>query len=531
MEGEVRINNRSLPDGSVLAGQYEIVSVLGEGGFAITYMGNNKDGKNVAVKEYFPSSFAVRENGKLKVFSETKELFEKGKKRFIKEAEVLREFQHLDGIATVYDCFEENDTAYIVMEYIEGITLGEYVIGQGVLSYKELVTLLSPVIKALAQIHRHGVIHRDISPDNIIIGLDNKARLIDFGAAGIVGREGIINNMNNVGNETVGLEYRNTVILKAGYAPPEQYIEGGRLGSWTDVYGLAATLYMGVTGHVPMDTVERLQRGEKETEKELYTALVKGSDDKHVVDNIEGKINANVTACILPWQARAILTGLSLNVDDRYSDMGEFYEALTVEPSIEHDVTVMGNNVSKENTKYIEKRMKQTGSNRFTLILAVISLALVIILSIVVGMMIVEQKRMNNNDVNLNGQKLTADNITSDENISDTIVDKNIDKSDDSQISEDGDEAESETQKKQNTAETTQSAIEKKQITTETTQTVTDKRRSVTETNTENKTPTAEQAATDNSYKDNKKNTTEKKTTEAINIHEEDSVEHLDIEE
>lgn len=504
MEGEGIINNRTLPDGSVLAGQYEIVSVLGEGGFAITYMGNNKDGKSVAVKEYFPSSFAVRENGKLKVFSDTKELFEKGKRRFVKEAEVLREFQHLDGIVTVYDCFEENETAYIVMEYIEGITLNEYVSGQGVLSYKELVSLLSPVIKALARIHRHGVIHRDISPDNIIIGLDNNARLIDFGAAGIIGKESMINNMDNVGSEGVGLEYRNTVILKAGYAPPEQYIEGGRLGAWTDVYGLAATLYMGITGRAPMDTVERLQRGEKETQKELYAMLVKGSNEKFV----RGSMDVNEAVSILPWQARAILNGLSLNVDDRYSDMGEFYEALTVEPSIEHDVTMMGNNIPKENAKYIEKRMKQSGSNRFTLILAIISLALVIILSIVVGIMIVEQRKMNSNDVG---------------------------KSIDSQISEDSDETESETvsksEKEQLTTEVIQSLTKEKQAATETTQSVTEKHQAGTETNTENKEPETEQAVTNNSHKATEKTTTEKKTTEAINIHEEDSMEHLDIEE
>lgn len=514
--------SRTLPQGTVLIGQYEIVSVLGEGGFGITYMGRNKDGRTVAVKEYFPSSFAAREAGRLHIFSETKDKFETGKRRFVKEAEVLRQFQYLDGIAAVYECFEENDTAYIVMEYIEGITLKEYVEGQGVLTYNELVSLISPVMRALIQIHRHGVIHRDISPDNIIIGLDNKARLIDFGAAGLINGSNMFNNAESGDNSVVyktheishrgtlegrekeqgyDSDFGKTVILKAGYAPPEQYIEGGRLGAWTDVYGLAATLYMGITGRAPIDTVERLQRGEKQTGEELY-AMLTGSSNEQSINSYN---EFSGVERVLPWQAKAILTGLSLAVDDRYSDMGEFYEALTVEPSIEHDVTVMGNGITGKKARYIEKRMKQTGGNRFNLILAVISLSLVIILSIVVGIMITEQSRTGRDD--MSRQNLTTDNITSEGDVLDTSTDMEGDNTETKQPVKKGRELSTEIEK--NNAE----------------------EESLEETTTENTAYVTTGSENRNLRKTTEKNTGENKTTEAIRIHEEDSVEHLDIEE
>lgn len=369
--------SRALPSGTMLLGEYEIISVLGEGGFAITYKGKNGDGNTVAIKEYFPSSFSVREN--IRVFSETKEQFESGKRRFIKEAEVLREFQHLDGIVAVYDCFEENGTAYIVMEYIEGITLKEYVTEQGVVPYEELMELISSMIRALAQIHRHGVIHRDISPDNVMIGLDNKARLIDFGAVGILNEDG---------------NYGKTVILKTGYAPAEQYLEDGKMGAWTDVYGLAATLYMSLTGTSPMNVLARLQRDETETRREMYHALTS-------------------QAHILPWQAEAILTGMALAVDERYSNMGEFYEALTVEPSMEHDATVMGHMVPGEDEKLVRARIRKNQQAKLPLILAGVSLTLVLLLSVIVGKLMVDQ----------NGQYGRVDSETqTDESKKDTFV-------------------------------------------------------------------------------------------------------------
>ena len=507
--------SRTLPQGTVLIGQYEIVSVLGEGGFGITYMGRNKDGRTVAVKEYFPSSFAAREAGRLHIFSETKDKFETGKRRFVKEAEVLRQFQYLDGIAAVYECFEENDTAYIVMEYIEGITLKEYVEGQGVLTYNELVSLISPVMRALIQIHRHGVIHRDISPDNIIIGLDNKARLIDFGAAGLINGSNMFNNAES-GDDSIVYEtheisskgtlencekeqrydsdFGKTVILKTGYAPPEQYIEDGRLGAWTDVYGLAATLYMGITGRAPIDTVERLQRGEKQTGEELY-AMLTGSSNERPLNSYN---KSSGSEHVLPWQAKAILTGLSLAVDERYSDMKEFYEALTVAPSIEHDVTVMGHTLGREDVKLIRGRVKAKGwRNRLPLILAGVSLTLVLILSVIVGIMMAEQKEHKDNIQGENIQDTRENPVRTEVTTSQQRTeDVNTAKT----------EATSDTNNSTEATSNTNNSTEASSDTNNSTEVTTQKQPTV------------------NTKK------TERSTTESIKIHEEDSVEHLDIE-
>ena len=448
--------NRILPAGTVLLEQYEILSVLGEGGFAITYMARDKDGKTVAVKEYFPSSFAVRQYERLHVFSKSGDRFEKGKRRFVKEAEVLREFQHLEGIAEVYDCFEENDTAYIVMEYIEGITLKEYVLDQGVLTYEELISLVSPMMRALVKIHRHGVIHRDISPDNIIIGLDNKARLIDFGAAGMFGQG-------------------KTVILKTGYAPPEQYIEDGRLGPWTDVYALASTLYMSLTGAPPMDAVMRLQRNKREANEKMYELLIQKTQSD-----------------IVPWQADAILKGLSLEVDERYSDMGEFYEALTIEPSIENDVTKMGHMVAKEDAKLVRSHMKKNRADRLTMWLAGISLVLVLILSVIVGILIVNQKKQSLDVTDGRAGEESTESYPEDGAENSAEHAGRNGKNGNSMTRDDGDSREGISEK---------IATEKQTMT--------------------------EQNTTVN----RQKKTTEKATTETIKIHEDDKVEHLDIEE
>lgn len=391
-DSKIADESRVLPLGTVLNGRYEIQNVLGEGGFAITYLAKDgeKGGKPVAVKEYFPSYFGARNNdgsNGLHVFSENKDRFEKGMRRFLRESKVLGDFQHLDGIASVYDCFRENNTAYIVMEYIEGITLMEYVKDQGVLPYSELVSLLSPIMRALIQIHRQGVIHRDISPDNIIIGLDNRARLIDFGAVGII---------NDSSRED---DYGKTVILKTGYAPPEQYVDGGRLGPWTDVYGMAATIYMGITGTAPMDTVERLQLGEEKSDEEIYAFLTNNANG-NIVEDADKNLSLHGKG-LLPWQARAVITGISLSVDKRYSDMSELYDALTTAPSIEKNVTVEGSGVvlAAHNVSIAGKGERKAAAGHrkeIPLILSIVSLFMVLVMSVILGIILAGQKDRNN---------------------------------------------------------------------------------------------------------------------------------------
>lgn len=310
------MGKRGLKPGVCLKKCYQIEGVLGEGGFGITYEGRGlEDNRKVAIKEYFPADFAVRESAddgwNLQVFHGAEAEYDKGLQRFLREAKILKDFQYLEGIVAVMDCFEENQTAYIVMEYIEGITLKRYVSDNGCLSFQELVELLEPLMKALIRIHRQGLIHRDISPDNLLIGLDNKARLIDFGAANLIGQ---------------GYRKSTTVVLKKGYAPPEQYLTEGKQGPWTDVYALSAMMYMALTGQAPVDSVERLQGKE-----------VPAIDREDMED----------------WQVAAIQTGMELKIAKRYKNVEELLQALTTPPQKEDEKTLCVKPASKEAVRQI----------------------------------------------------------------------------------------------------------------------------------------------------------------------------------
>lgn len=314
------VTKRALVSGTILNGKYRIEGILGEGGFGITYAGQHKDNNcKVAIKEYFPSGLASRNyadsNQNLHIFRGENEEYQRGKKRFLNEAEILREYQYLDGIVTVMDCFECNQTAYIVMEYIEGVTLQQYIKENGCLSYQELLQLLEPVMKSLNQIHKKGLIHKDISPSNLLIGLDNQARLIDFGSAALL-------ENRYKGN--------NTVILKTGYAPPEQYLVEGKQGAWTDVYAMSAMMYMALTGKTPVDSIARLQ-GMK-----LQSAFSE-------IKGLEG------------WQIKALRTGMELKISDRYKNMEELLAALSVCPLKEDEFTRYQKDISKDVKHQVEK--------------------------------------------------------------------------------------------------------------------------------------------------------------------------------
>lgn len=313
------VAQRALVPGTVLKERYQIEGILGEGGFGITYEGQHLEYDcKVAIKEYFPFGLASRDyadsNQNLHIFRGENDEYERGKKRFLNEAEILKEYQYLQGIVTVMDCFESNLTAYIVMEYVEGVTLQQYVKENGSLSYQELLQLLEPVMKSLAQIHRRGVIHKDISPSNLLIGLDNQARLIDFGAADLL-------ENRYKGN--------NTVILKTGYAPPEQYLAEGKQGAWTDVYAMSAMMYMALIGKSPVDAVARLQ----------------GTELQPSVQEINGLEN---------WQRKALVTGMELKISNRYKNMEELLDALTVCPLREDENTKYQRTISKDVKHQVE---------------------------------------------------------------------------------------------------------------------------------------------------------------------------------
>nr|MCR4643694.1 protein kinase [Lachnospiraceae bacterium] len=282
----------ALPAGTVLAGQFIIRRVLGEGGFGITYEAeDHRTGSLVAVKEYFPDSMATR-SGSTQVIpftGERGENFEYGKGCFLQEAETLAQFIGNENIIRVFTYFEENGTAYFVMEFVHGTGFDKYIRERGGrLSYEEAASKLFPVMDALQAVHEKGIIHRDVTPDNIYITEDGKVRLLDFGAARF-----------SLGDRSRSLD----VILKHGYAPREQYSRHGRQGPYTDVYSMAATFYFAITGRKPVDSIDRMEE-----------------DTLIAPSTLGARISAE--------REEAILKALSLDSRDRFQSMREFKEAL-----------------------------------------------------------------------------------------------------------------------------------------------------------------------------------------------------------
>ena len=236
-----------LPPETILNGRYLVGRVLGFGGFGITYIAWDLQlEKKVAIKEYMPSDFATRSPGETRVSiysGKAGGLFAAGMKGFLDESKRLAVFNHEEGIVHIFDSFLENGTAYIVMEYLEGKTLKELLKERGgKIPYREAISYLTPVLKSLDIVHQAGIIHRDIAPDNIFITYDGKVKLIDFGASRYF---------------TLSQSRSLSVILKQGYAPPEQYNSHGKQGPWSDIYAVCATLYRAITGTVPEDSLER----------------------------------------------------------------------------------------------------------------------------------------------------------------------------------------------------------------------------------------------------------------------------------
>lgn len=292
-------NSYSLQRNTGLIGRYVIQKVLGQGGFGITYLGIDKlYGNKVAIKEYYPQKIAMRKAQYEDVVTvtsiEEKNNYNKGKKRFLDEAQVMARFNKNEGIVKILDFFEANNTAYIVMEYLEGITLKQYLGKYGVLQFRNLIEMMLPLLEALIEIHSQGLIHRDISPDNIMVQHNGKLKLMDFGAA---------RDYTESGNKSL------TVILKPGYAPPEQYQTHGVQGPWTDIYALCATIYKCLTGITPPDAIARVM------------------DDKFKEpDQLDGKLSPDIKKIL--WK------GMNIFPEERYQDIGEFgedvYDALFI---------------------------------------------------------------------------------------------------------------------------------------------------------------------------------------------------------
>lgn len=227
--------------------EYEIVRVLGAGGFGITYLGfDHHLDKPVAIKEYLPNDLAVRKGDTAVVAKTSGDLtdYQWGLDRFLAEARVLAKFDHFN-LPKVYRFFEAHGTAYIVMEYAEGDTLSQLLKQKKHFTENELNDILLPLLDGLEQVHQAGFLHRDIKPGNIIIRDDNSPMLLDFGSA----------------RAALGAKSRSvTSIVTPGYAPIEQYSTKGNQGPWTDVYAAAAVAYKMLTGDTPDDATERIRR-------------------------------------------------------------------------------------------------------------------------------------------------------------------------------------------------------------------------------------------------------------------------------
>ena len=286
-------NLHCLRKGTRLIGRYTIEGVLGQGGFGITYLGIDElHEKKVAIKEFFPQGIVTRnieyQDTVTVTFVGEKDNYEKGKERFLKEARTMAKFSKDEGIVKALDFFEINNTAYIVMEYLEGITLKQYLRENQRIAPEDLIELLVPLIESLDEIHSQGMIHRDISPDNIMVLPDGRIKLMDFGAA---------RDYTEFGEKSL------SIVLKPGYAPPEQYQTHGIQGPWTDIYALCATMYKCITGENPPDAIER------------------------VMDDHLKKISA-FGISVLPQIEEAIIKGMSVAANDRYQNVGDFCEDL-----------------------------------------------------------------------------------------------------------------------------------------------------------------------------------------------------------
>ncbi len=288
-----RQNSYSLPLETILAGKYLVGRVIGEGGFGITYVGYDLAQKvKIAIKEFYVRELAVRDihtpSGLAVTASSQGTVFQQEKRKFLEEAQRLARFWGLAGIVEVRDFFQENGTAYIIMEFVEGQTFQQVIDRQGGrVPPGQVLEMMRPVMESLEKVHQAGLIHRDISPDNIMITPDMKGKLIDFGAA-----RNFIQRAQNM-----------SVILKPHYAPLEQYSSNGRQGPWTDVYGLCATMYRAITGCLPNLATDRQERDFLRYPSELGIKMPEN-------------------------QEAALMRGLSLPARERFQSMGELMRAL-----------------------------------------------------------------------------------------------------------------------------------------------------------------------------------------------------------
>ena len=288
---------RCLRPGMCLRDRYVLGRVLGEGSFGISYIAwDCLLDTVVSIKEYFPASLVSRhiseedEDTNVYIYEKREsQKYQESLKKYLGEAKSLSAYYDLDGIVSVRDFFYANNTAYIVMGYVDGISVKEYVEKNGPIEGEKFLRMLEPVIQSLAKVHQTGVLHRDISPDNMLLTRDEKLVLIDFGAAR---------------KENINMTRSMTVVFKRGFSPEEQYRTRGQQGAWTDVYALCATAYYALTGKAPDESIQRVLEDDMPSLTEM-------------------------TDVDLPMQQkRAFMKGMTVDFHHRYQTMDELYQGL-----------------------------------------------------------------------------------------------------------------------------------------------------------------------------------------------------------
>lgn len=281
-----------LSPGVILKGRFIVGTVIGVGGFGITYKAfDSVLGVAVAAKEFYPAGLVNRAPGECRVgllSGEKEGQFADRLKRFLMEAQSVARFGKAKDIVNVFDYFEENGTAYMIMENIEGVLLKDYLDKQGAVEPETAMSIIMPIIEAVKKIHSKGIIHRDISPDNIFITDENEIKVFDFGAAQL-----------NDSKEGMAAE----PVIKVGYSPLEQYRDNSRQGFYTDVYAVGAILYQMLTGEKPIESTEREFKDELKSPKELGVQVSPNMD-------------------------RAVMESLSVRQELRFQGMQQFQDAL-----------------------------------------------------------------------------------------------------------------------------------------------------------------------------------------------------------
>ncbi|MCM1159526.1 MAG: serine/threonine-protein kinase [Bacteroidales bacterium] len=287
---------RCLIPGTRLSNRYVIGKILGEGSFGITYIGWDEVlAFPVAVKEYYPSDLVSRDvirgnDTDVYMYANIEETeYRKKLDRFLKEARDLTRFNQFNAIVSVRDFFFENNTAYIVMDYIRGESLKAYVKREGAIDAGEVLRMFKPVLESLAKVHDVGIIHRDISPDNLLFDEEHNLVLIDFGSAEL---------------QNVDLTRSVTIMFKRGFSPEEQYRSYGKQGAWTDIYAICATMYYAMTASIPDEAIQR-------------------AIEDRVVSLWEYR-NINLSN----EQMKAIMKGMKIRAEERYQNVRDLHAVL-----------------------------------------------------------------------------------------------------------------------------------------------------------------------------------------------------------